>query len=691
MENKQHRMNHLVTKLNEARRTYEQESHSIMSDFEYDRLYDELVQLEKELGVTLSTSPTINVGYQIVSELPKEQHEKPMLSLDKTKDVSALMDFLGGREGVISWKLDGLTVVLTYKDGQLIKGVTRGNGEVGEVITNNVRTFKNVPLQIPFLGELIVRGEAIISYSDFNRLNQQIEDVDAKYKNPRNLCSGSVRQLNSEITAKRNVHFLGFAIIKSDNLGDDFEGLNVSVKDTQRDTVTQEHKYILRNVGEQGEHEELQASLGNSRKLQLDWLEAQGFQVVEHYLLTRDNVEEVVADFSSRVADFDLPTDGLVLTYDDISYGESLGSTSKFPRDSLAFKWADELKETTLKEIEWNASRTGLINPVAIFDAVELEGSSVSRASVHNLSIMEELKLGIGDKIEVYKANMIIPQIANNLTGSGNITPPEHCPVCGADTIIAMDMGSKTLRCPNPHCQAKAVKTYNLFVSRDALNIEGLSEATIEKFVEKGFIKEIPDFFELSRFKDEIVEMEGFGEKSYHNLISSLEKAKHTTLPKLIYGLGINHVGLATAKEICKAVHYDFVELMAMTYEDLVDIDGVGSVIAKSVTDYFADEHNRTNFTRLLEKVEIFRESLESEQTFAGKTFVITGNVHHFANRNEIKEIIENRGGKVSGSVSAKTDYLINNEITSSSSKNKKARELGIPIISEEAFLQMLN
>jgi DNA ligase (NAD+) len=642
-----------------------------MSDFEYDKLYDELARLEDELGVTLSTSPTVNVGYQVVSELPKEQHEKPMLSLDKTKEVSALIDFLGEREGVISWKLDGLTVVLTYNNGQLVKGVTRGSGEVGEVITNNVITFKELPLQIPFQGELIVRGEAVISYSDFNRLNQQIEDVDAKYKNPRNLCSGSVRQLNSEVTAKRNVHFIGFAIIKSDNLKEVPE-------------IPQKHGGIIEGSASP------QLRLGNSRKLQLDWLEKQGFQVVEHYLLNRYNVEEVVADFSKRVADFDLPTDGLVLTYDDISYGESLGSTSKFPRDSLAFKWADELKETTLKEIEWNASRTGLINPVAIFEPVDLEGTSVSRASVHNLSIMEELELGLGDKIEVYKANMIIPQIANNLTRSGNITPPKNCLVCGVDTIISMDMGSKTLRCPNPHCQAKAIKTFNLFVSRDALNIEGLSEATIEKFVAKGFIKEIPDFFELSGFKDEIVEMEGFGEKSYNNLMNSLEKAKHTTLPKLIYGLGINHVGLATAKEICKATRYDPDGLPAMTYEDLVDIDGVGGVIAKSIVDYFADEFNRTNFIRLLERVEITGETIQSEQTFTGQTFVITGNVHHFANRNEIKEIIENRGGKVAGSVSAKTDYLINNEITSSSSKNKKARELGIPIISEEVFLEML-
>ena len=658
MENKRNRMNQLVTTLNEARRTYEQENRSIMSDFEYDKLYDELVELEKELGVTFSNSPTINVGYQVISELPKEQHERPLLSLDKTKDIGQLVDFLGDKKGVISWKLDGLTVVLTYENGQLVKGVTRGNGEVGEVITNNVRTFKGLPLQIPYKGELVIRGEAVISFSDFNRLNEGIEEVDARYKNPRNLCSGSVRQLNNEITAKRNVHFVGFAILKHDFDGEESGRLDL-------------------------EH-------GNSRKIQLDWLESQGFWVVEHYLVSKENVEEVVADFSEKVVDFDLPTDGLVLTYDDIEYGESLGSTSKFPKDSLAFKWADELALTTLRQIEWNASRTGLINPVAIFDSVDLEGSSVSRASVHNLSIMEELQLGLGDEIEVYKANMIIPQIANNLTRSGDITPPDYCPVCGTDTLVAMELGSKTLRCPNPHCQAKAIKTFNLFVSRDAMNIEGLSEATISKFVEKGFIKEIPDFFHLSQFKDEIISMEGFGEKSYTNLMASLDKARNTTLSRLIYGLGINHVGLATAKEICKAISYDPERLMEMTYGELNQVDGVGDVIARSVADYFADELNRESFIRLLEEVKIEVEGVKEEQIFAGMTFVITGNVHHFANRNEIKERIESKGGKVSGSVSAKTNYLINNDIASPSSKNKKAKELGVPIISEEEFLEIL-
>ena len=653
MKNKRNRMNQLVKTLNEARRTYEQENHSIMSDFEYDKLYDELVGLEKELGVTLSNSPTMNVGYQVISELPKEQHERPLLSLDKTKDIGQLMDFLGGKLGVISWKLDGLTVVLTYQNGQLVKGVTRGNGEVGEVITNNVRTFKGLPLQIPYKGELVIRGEAVIGFRDFHRLNEEIEDVDAKYKNPRNLCSGSVRQLNNEITAKRNVHFVGFAILKYDVEGEDLKG-------------------------------------GNSRKAQLDWLETQGYQVVEHYLVSQENVEEVVAGFSGRVVDFDLPTDGLVLTYDDIGYGESLGSTSKFPKDSLAFKWADELAQTTLRQMEWNASRTGLINPVAIFDSVDLEGTSVSRASVHNLSIMEELQLGIGDKIEVYKANMIIPQIANNLTRSGNILPPVFCPVCGTGTIVAMDMGSKTLRCPNPHCQAKAIKTFNLFVSRNAMNIEGLSEATIGKFVEKGFIKDIPDFFHLSRFKDEIISMDGFGEKSYTNLLASLDKARKTTLPRLIYGLGISHVGLATAKEICKSISYDPGKLLEMTYEELNLVDGVGDIIAQSVADYFAKEYNKSNFMKLLQEVEIEVEAVEEEQIFAGMTFVITGSVNHFANRNEIKERIETRGGKVSGSVSPKTNYLINNDVASFSSKNKKAKELGVPIVSEEDFLKML-
>ena len=666
MNNELKRMHQLVKLLNEARKAYEQEAHSIMSDFEYDKLYDELMDLEKALGTTLSNSPTINVGYEVISELPKERHEKVMLSLDKTKDVSALVDFLGDKKGVISWKLDGLTVVLTYQNGRLIKGVTRGNGEIGEVITNNAKVFKGVPLQIPYKGELIVRGEAVIGYKDFNKLNEEIEDVEAKYKNPRNLCSGSVRQLNNQVTAKRNVHFVAFAVIRTDN-----------------------------------------PSLMDSQKFQLDWLVDQGFEVVEHYLVDASNVENQVAEYSEKAATFNLPTDGLVLIYDDIKYGESLGSTNKFPRNSIAFKWADEIMETTLIEVEWSPSRTGLINPIAIFAPVELEGTSVSRASLHNLSILEELELGIGDTIQVYKANMIIPQIADNLTRSGKkellhdnqcterkiskntIQPPDYCPICKTATIISTDLGTKTLHCPNPQCQIKQIKSYTLFASRDALNIEGLSEATIEKFVQKGFIKNVTDIFKLEPHREDIVTMEGFGERSFSNLMDSIEKAKVTTLPKLIYGLGINNIGLATAKVICKSVNNDIDRLLGISQNELNEIPTIGGVIAKSFVDYFGNYQNVEIFRELLSIVKLEQDKV-GEEVLEGKTFVITGSLSHFINRNELRELIEGLGGKVASSISAKTDYLINNDITSSSSKNRKAKDLGVEIISESDFREMV-
>ena len=659
-------MHQLVKQLNEARKTYEQEAHSIISDYEYDKLYDQLLELEKSLGTTLADSPTINVGYEVISELPKENHERPMLSLDKTKDVDSLVDFLGSQPGVISWKLDGLTVVLSYIGGRLVKGVTRGNGEVGEVITNNVKVFKGLPLQIPYKGELIIRGEAVIGYFDFNKLNDEIEDIEAKYKNPRNLCSGSVRQLNNEITAKRNVHFVAFAVVMTDN-----------------------------------------DELLTSRKYQLDWLMDQGFEVVDHYVVNSENVKDKVEEFSMEVASFDLPTDGLVLSYDNIKYGESLGSTNKFPRDSIAFKWADEIKETTLMEIEWSPSRTGLINPIAIFAPVELEGTSVSRASLHNLSILEDLELGIGDTIQVYKANMIIPQIADNLTRSGKrdmsscgqsvdgsdscntISPPKLCPICETATTISTELGTKTLHCPNPDCQIKQIKSYTLFASRDALNIEGLSQATIEKFVQKGFVKNVVDIFKLDKYKEEIIEMDGLGEKSFYNLMDSLGQAKSTTLPKLIYGLGINNVGLATAKVICKSVGNDTGKLLSLTEEELSEIPTIGGIIAKSFVDYFNDVHNIEIFRELLDIVVLEQEKQEA-QIFDNKTFVITGSVEQFSNRNQLKEFIEVRGGRVSGSISAKTDYLINNDLMSNSSKNKKAKELGVAVISESDLLDMV-
>ena len=650
-DDKMKHMRELVDLLNRARRAYEQEDQEIMSNYEYDRLYDELQELEKELGTTLAASPTVNVGYEVLSELPKERHERPMLSLDKTKDVARLKEFLGGQKAMISWKLDGLTIVLTYRNGTLEKAVTRGNGEVGEVVTNNARVFKNIPLTIPYQGELVLRGEAVISYKDFEKINEEIGDVDAKYKNPRNLCSGSVRQLNNEITAKRNVRFYAFTLVQAG--GVDFK---------------------------------------NSRLYQMQWLKGQGFDVVENHPVTEDTIEEEVAWFAEHIEKNEVPSDGLVLVYDDIAYGQSLGTTAKFPRDSFAFKWADEIRETTLTEIEWSPSRTGLINPVAIFEPVELEGTTVSRASVHNISIMEELELGVGDRITVYKANMIIPQIAENLTRSGVKDIPKECPVCGGPTRISMENETKTLYCTNPKCQAKHVKSFTLFVSRDAMNIEGLSEATLEKFIMNGYVKDFADLFHLDRYADEIRQMEGFGDKSYENLQNSIKNARTTTLPRLVYSLGIPNIGIANAKMICGALGNDPERILNATEEELSEISGVGGVIAGTFVDYFADEEHRDLFRRLLGEVEIPEEEItEDSRKFAGVNFVITGSVEHFANRAEVKEEIEKRGGKVTGSVTSKTNYLINNDVNSTSSKNRKARDLGVPIISEEEFLNMLN
>ena len=651
-EDKTKRIRELIRTLRAAGRAYYQESREIMSNFEYDKLYDELVSLEKETGIVFANSPTQNVGYEVVSALPKERHEKPMLSLNKTKSVEELADWLGGQTGLLSWKMDGLTIVLTYQNGTLVKAVTRGNGEIGEVITANAKAFVNVPLNISYQGELILRGEAIIRYSDFEKINEQIEDVDAKYKNPRNLCSGSVRQLNSEITAQRQVHFYAFSLVKADGI--DFK---------------------------------------NSRKEQFEWLKTQGFEVVEYHEVTKETLPETVKMYSEAIAENDTPSDGLVLLYDDIAYGQSLGRTAKFPRDSIAFKWADEIQETTLLYIEWSASRTGLINPVAVFEPVELEGTTVSRASVHNISIMEALELGAGDRITVYKANMIIPQIADNLTRSGVRDIPEACPVCGGQTEVRQLNDVKSLYCTNPDCQAKKIKSFTLFTSRDALNIAGLSEATLEKFIGVGMIHEYADIFHLDRHQEEIVEMDGFGQKSYDNLIAAAEKASHTTLPRMVYGLGVAGIGLANAKMICRHFKNDFEVMRHATVEELVEIDGIGEVLAQAWTAFFSDGKNNAIVDHLLAELTFEAGDEESsegaDEAFAGMNFVITGSLEHFKNRKELQELIERRGGKVTGSVTSKTNYLINNDVASSSSKNKKARELGVPILSEEEFLKL--
>ena len=648
MENSLQRMKELVEKLDQAAKTYYQEDREIMSNQEYDSLYDQLEQLEKETGTVLTNSPTVRVGYEAVNELPKEEHPSPMLSLDKTKDREVLRGFIGNHKCLLSWKLDGLTIVLTYENGELVKAVTRGNGIVGEVITNNARVFKNIPLRIPYKGQLVLRGEAIITYSEFERINETIGDADAKYKNPRNLCSGSVRQLNNEITAKRNVRFYAFALVSAQDV--DFS---------------------------------------NSREQQFIWLKKQGFEVVEYKVVTSENLDEAMDYFSKAIVNNDFPSDGLVVTYDDIAYGESLGSTAKFPRNSFAFKWADEMRETRLVDMEWSPSRTGLINPVAIFEPVELEGTTVSRASVHNISIVKELQLGIGDTIKVYKANMIIPQIAENLTRSGNLVIPDKCPVCGREARIRKENDVETLYCMNPDCVAKKIKSFSLFTSRDAMNIDGLSEATLEKFIAMGFIHNFGDIFEIGRYKDQIVEMEGFGQKSFDNLMVSLEKAKETTLAKVIYSLGITGIGLANAKVICKYFDDDIEKIRYADEEEISSIEGIGPVIAGSLADYFKSAENNQKLDHLLSHLHLVHEETSAEQVFAGKTFVITGSVEHFSNRSEAKEFIEARGGKVTGSVTKKTDYLINNDKTSASSKNKKAQELGIPILSEEDFLEL--
>ena len=651
MGDKSIQIKELVNKLNEASKTYYQENREIMSNYEYDALYDELLTLEKETGVVLSNSPTIHVGYEILSELPKVKHDVPMLSLDKTKDVISLKSWVGKQQGMLSWKLDGLTIILTYREGKLVQAVTRGNGEIGEVITNNARVFKNIPLNITYLGEMVLRGEAVIKYSDFENINSEIEDVNAKYKNPRNLCSGSVRQLNNEIAARRNIHFFAFNL--------------VSLKDD--------------------------VDFNNSRNEQLLWLKSLGFDIVESKMVVEDSLETEVQWFSEKITSNDFPSDGLVLTYDDISFGRSLGMTAKFPRDSIAFKWVDEIRETKLKEVEWSASRTGLINPIAVFEPVELEGTTVSRASLHNISIMEALKLGIGDTIQVYKANMIIPQIADNLTRSGCIEIPGVCPVCGHSTQISQENDVKSLYCVNPDCLAKKIKSFTHFVSRDAMNIEGLSEATIEKLIANGMIQELADIFHVEKYKEEIVVMEGFGEKSYKNLVASIVKSRHTSPAKFLYSLGIPNIGLSNAKIICKEFLNDFEQVKSAKIENLVNIPGVGDVIADNFVEFFRNENNQIIVNDLLKEIILEKQEINSEtQMFSGKTFVITGSVEHFSNRNEVKEVIELRGGKVNGSVTANTDFLINNDNLSNSSKNKKARELMIPVISEEEFIEML-
>ena len=646
---KKKRIKELVEILNKAAKSYYVDAVEIMPNIEYDKLYDELLELEKETNVVLSNSPTQNVGYEIAGELPKKAHESPMLSLDKTKSVEDLREWLGDNKALLSWKMDGLTIVLTYRDGELAEAVTRGNGTIGEVITNNAKNFQNIPLKIEFKGELILRGEAIIKYSDFRKINDAIEDATAKYKNPRNLCSGSVRQLNPAITKSRMVYCNIFNVVKADGI--DFE---------------------------------------NSKAKQFEWAKNEGFDIVEYKFTDSKSIADDIAEFESKIESNDIPSDGLVLLLDDIALGERLGSTSKFPRNAMAFKWSDERQVTKLKYIEWSPSRTGLINPVAVFEPVELEGTTVSRASLHNVSIFEDLMLGVGDEISVYKANMIIPQVYENLTKSNTEKVPDTCPACGSHASIKQDNESKVLLCTNPDCQIKHIKQYALMASRDALNIDGLSESTLEKFLSKGFIKNDSDIFKLDRYKDEIVNMEGFGKRSYEKLMAALEEAKHTNVARFLYSLGINGIGSANAKMIAKHFDNDIDKIITAGKDELLEIEGIGEVLANSIVDFFKDSKNIENVKSLREVLIFEAEESAGSDSFAGKVFVITGSLEHFTNRNELKELIEKNGGKVSGSVSSKTNFLINNDTASNSSKNKKAKELGVEIISEEDFLKLL-
>ena len=643
MKDRKQEIREKIDILNRAAKAYYQDGIEIMPNIEYDRLYDELRELEHETGIVFANSPTRNVGYEVLSELPRERHPSRMLSLDKTKSRQELVEWLGDQQGLLSWKLDGLTIVLTYENGELIKALTRGNGEIGEVITGNARVFANVPVNVPYRGRLVLRGEAIITYSEFSRINSQIGDADAKYKNPRNLCSGSVRQLDPAVTRSRNVRFIAFSLVEAENV--DF---------------------------------------GGTRSGQLEWLDSQGFDVVEYRHVDKTNLPETIDRFEEQVKTNDFPSDGLVLIYDDIEYGRSLGTTAKFPRDSIAFKWEDQQEETVLRKIEWSASRTGLINPVAVFDPVELEGTTVSRASVHNISIMRELKLGIGDRIRVYKANMIIPQISENLTGSDTIEVPEVCPVCSGKTEIRSDSGVSTLYCTNPLCPAKQLKSFSHFVSRNAMNIEGLSEATLEKLISRGLVREFSDLFRLDRYRAEITEMEGFGEKSFENLTTSAERARRTTPERLLYALGIPGIGAANARLIVRAAHRNWERIRSMTIEELTAIDGVGEIMAQSYVSFFQNPEKKKILEDLLE-VLILDETEETRgEVFQGMTFVITGSLEHYENRDALKAEIEKAGGKVAGSVSGKTSWLINNNVNSTSGKNRKAHELGVPIINEE-------
>ena len=651
-------MKELINKLNQYSYEYYTLGKPTISDTTYDGLYDKLIKLEEETGVVLSNSPTQNVGNVTLSKLEKTTHEYPMLSLDKTKSIDTLNNFRKNKDTILMLKMDGLTIDLVYDEkGNLIEGSTRGDAFIGENITHTVKTFSNIPLKINnnFNKTIHIIGEAIIDYDTFDNINSKLSDND-KYKNPRNLVSGTVRQLNSKVCKDRNVKFVGYIV----------EGLNIP-----------------------------------SKLYQLKLIKELGFETVEYQIILSNNEKEYLEskiDYLRELAsNKKLPIDGMVLMYNNIKYGKSLGNTAHHPLHSIAFKFENDVEFTKLINVEFNVSRTGRVNPIALFNPVELYGTTVTRATLNNLSILKSLQLGLGDEIGVTKANEIIPMITDNLTKSNTLVIPEVCPVCGEPLIIKNDTNSEFLYCQNPNCKAKLVQSIFNYCNRDAMNIVGLSEKSIEKFIEKGFIKSILDIYSLDKYKKEIIHMEGFGLKSYNKLIDSIEKSKQCKLENFIYALGIPNVGLQTAKNIVKFVEGDVrtkLNTLLMFCENIkwLKMNDCGESLKNSLIQYFNNEENNKLVFELSNLLSFIEDNPKKNNNVSleGKTFVITGKVHIYKNRNEIKDIIESLGGKVSGSVSSKTDYLINNDINSNSGKNKTAKELNIPIISEEQFVELI-
>jgi len=659
--NKVERIRELIKRLNQYRDSYYNKSVSEISDHEYDNLFDELKKLEEETNIVMSNSPTHTVGYEVKSKLKKVKHSHPMLSLDKTKLIDDLKKFAGDKDCLLMCKMDGLTVLLTYENGELIQAETRGNGEEGEIITHNAIIFENIPLHIDYKGHLETEGEAIITYDDFEKINNNLPE-DERYKNPRNLVSGSVRQLDSNIAAQRHIKFIVWKVPEIE------------------DGINSDNAFLFRLI----------------------FAKDLGFDIVPFYSYSnntsdKENCEYLIENLKEQSKIKGYPIDGLVMTYNDISYGESLGKTGHHPKHSIAYKFYDDVYPTRLLDVEWTMGKTGTLTPTAVFEPVETEGTMVERASLHNLSIMKDL--GIISKyqeIGVYKANMIIPQVdyakkVDNVTVEEEIKIPKICPICGAKTQVVKDNDTEVLICTNPNCTGKLLGKLSHFVSKNAINIYGLSEQTLQKFVDLGWLNSFQDIYHLSEHKEEMYKLDGFGKKSVDKLLDSIEKSRNTSLDRFIYGLCIPMIGKTASKDIANHFNYDyetFRQYGIVTHYK--GINGFGDSMNDSIHNYLRNSHMMVEM--LADEFEFAKvEKTSSNINLLNKTFVITGSLNHYKNRDELVSVIEGLGGKVSGSVSSKTSYLINNYITSTSGKNKKANDLGIPIISEEEFIKMIS